>query len=52
MSNPPRPVGDAGRGKHTGKAGWLGGKHRKDGCLSMIAVPVAIILAAIAYLIA
>lgn len=31
---PPRPVGNAGRGRHTGKVGWLGGKHRQDGCCS------------------
>lgn len=31
---PRRPVGSAGRGKHKGGAGWLGGQHRKDGCLS------------------
>jgi hypothetical protein len=33
--NTRRPNGDAGRGRHTGKVGWLGGKHRtKDGCFA------------------
>lgn len=32
-SSTSRPVGDGGRGKHTGKAGPLGGKHRDpEGC--------------------
>lgn len=37
MSDKPRPVGNAGRGgRHDGKkgVGWLGGQHRKQGCLS------------------
>lgn len=49
MTTQTRPVGDAGRGKHTGSTGWLGGKHRKDGCLSMILVPVGALAAAIVY---
>lgn len=50
MSAPTRrPVGDAGHGKHTGKVGWMGGKHRRDGCMSAILVPVAALAALIAY---
>lgn len=34
-----RPVGNAGRGRHTGKVGWLGGKHRDNsGCFGVIAI--------------
>lgn len=44
-----RPVGDAGRGRHTGKTGWLGGKHRRsgDGCRPVLAVPVLGLLLAL-----
>lgn len=34
-NNSKRPTGDAGRGKHTGKVGWLGGQHRKRGCFGI-----------------
>lgn len=41
-----RPLGDAGRGKHTGKVGWLGGKHRKAGCLDFaVAIGATFMLA-------
>lgn len=43
-----RPVGYAGRGKHTGSAGWLGGNHRKDGCLSAFLLIVGIGASAVA----
>lgn len=38
-----RPVGNAGRGRHTGKAGYLGGKHRENnGCFDVFVLLVGI----------
>lgn len=42
--NSRRPIGDAGRGRHTGKVGWLGGQHRRnDGCLATLIVMVGVV---------
>lgn len=47
-NNSRRPTGDAGRGRHTGSAGWLGGKHRKnDGCFGAAMMIVGVGVGAI-----
>lgn len=37
-----RPVGDGGRGRHTGKVGYLGGKHAKRNCLDVFVLLVGL----------
>ena len=38
-----RPVGSGGRGRHTGKTGYLGGQHRSnDGCFDVVILLVGV----------